>query len=372
MRYDVIVVGSGLAGATAANILGNRGLKVLVVEKKAHIGGQCYDFKNEAGLTVQKYGPHIFHTGKKQVWDFVTHFTDFNTYSHRVLSCVAGELYDFPINRQTINKLFNRSLSEAEIPDFLQHEVSEAEFRIPFRSFRDAIVSQVGERIYSAFIENYTRKQWGCEPVLLSPDLAGRIIVRRNDDSRFFNDPHQGIPERGYTEMIRQMLSHQNISVLLGVNYELSHHQYEADCCVYTGELDRFFEYKYGRLEYRSVRLEFRTYEKESFQEVAVVNYPDENEWTRITEFKKFTFEKSPFTTVCYEYPDAHGEPFYVVPSSQNGQMRAKYMEEVEKLEQTGRYIFIGRLAEYKYYNMDDVIEAAINKVQKWLKLTGN
>ncbi len=372
MKYDVIVVGSGLAGATAANILGNQGLKVLVVERKPHIGGQCYDFKNEVGLTIQKYGPHIFHTSKKQVWDFVTRFTDFNTYCHRVLSCVDGELYDFPINRQTINKLFQKSLSEAEIPVFLQNEVSKAEFQIPFRSFRDAIVSQVGETIYSVFIENYTRKQWGCEPVLLSPDLAGRIVVRCNDDHSFFNDLYQGIPVKGYTEMIRQMLSHQNISVLLGADYEAVHNQYEADYCVYTGELDRFFKCKYGRLEYRSVRLEFQTYEQECFQKVAVVNYPNENEWTRITEFKKFTFEKSPFTTVCYEYPDAHGEPFYVVPSSQNRAVMAKYMKDVEKLEQTGRYIFIGRLAEYKYYNMDDVIEAAINKVQKWLKLTGN
>lgn len=367
MKSDVIIVGSGLAGATAANQLATSGLKVLVVEKNNHIGGQCYDLKNDDGITIHQYGPHIFHTSKETVWEYINQFTSFSGYYHRVLSFTQGEYYPFPINRDTINKVFKVTLSEDEMMDFLATEVEKAKYNSPAHSFRDAMVAQIGEKLYAQFIENYTRKQWACEPDTLSAELAGRIIIRKDCNDGYFTDTHQGIPENGYTAMIEAMLKHDNIQVLLNTDYLECKEQMNADLVVYTGALDCFFGEKYGKLEYRSVRLDMKTFEKESFQPVAVVNYPNEEEWTRITEFKKLTGEKSAVTTVCYEYPDADGLPFYVVPTRRNTDLRTKYMQEVDVLEATGNYLFIGRLAEYKYYNMDDVIAASLEKTKRWI-----
>lgn len=369
--YDVLIVGSGFAGATMANLLAASGRKILVIEKNEHVGGQCYDYPDENGIIIHQYGPHIFHTKKKEVWDYVNRFSGFNSYRHKVLSYAEGRYFDFPINRKTINAVFGKSCDENEIAELLRQEVKKASFHTPPRSFRDVIVAQVGERIYSLFIENYTRKQWDCDPALLSAELAGRILIRTDDDDCFFTDPWQGIPVEGYSGMVRNMLSHPNITVCTGCDYFQEREKYAANLVVYTGELDRFFDFKYGKLEYRSVRLEFKTYQQESFQPVAVVNYPGEHPWTRITEFKKFTEKESPVTTVCYEYPDAGGQPFYVVPTARNKQLRERYMEEVERLEATGHFIFTGRLAEYKYYNMDDVIEASLKKAAGWLQRFG-
>jgi UDP-galactopyranose mutase len=217
------------------------------------------------------------------------------------------------------------------------------------------------------FFEKYTEKQWNCNPDELSSELAGRIPVRNNNDCRYFSDKYQGIPVNGYTAMINNMLEHENIHLLLGCDYMNIKDQFSAKLLVYTGELDKFFDYRFGKLAYRSVKIAFRTYEQELFQPAPVVNYPNDYDYTRITEFKQMTGEVSKKTTVCFEYPSADGLPFYTVPNKENQSLREQYMQEVAQLETTGNCLFIGRLAEYKYYNMDLAIESAIKRVEQWL-----
>jgi UDP-galactopyranose mutase len=370
MKYDCVVVGSGLAGVTSARLLAEQGYSVLIVEARKNIAGQCYDYKNKDGITIHKYGPHIFHTQKQYVWNFVNRFSDFSTYQHRVLSYSNGNYFKFPINRDTINDVFGLNLSNDEILPFLSSQAQNSTFDVSLMSYKDVVISQVGEKLYEMFFESYTRKQWDCNPSDLSPDLAGRIPVRLNTDDRYFCDPYQGIPLNGYTEMIQRILDHDNIQVLSGCDYfSIKDQVKHTKLLVYTGLLDRFFDYKYGKLQYRSVRIELKTFEINSYQPASVVNYPNDYDWTRITEFKKMTGDMiENKTTVCYEYPQSEGEPFYIVPTSDNLNKRSKYMQEVSLLEDTHECLFIGRLAEYKYYNMDQAIDVAMKKIKIWLE----
>lgn len=285
-----------------------------------------------------------------------------------MLSYVEGRLIPFPINRDTICEVFGVNIATYEVEEFLEKEVKKSKFNNPPKNFRDVVVSQVGERLYELFFKNYTIKQWERDPEELSPEVAKRIPIRTNRDDRYFSDKYQGIPKAGYTKMVENILNHPNIAVLTGVDYFEVRELFKPELTVYTGELDRFFDYAYGKLEYRSLRLELKTYDQEYYQPVAVVNYPNDYDWTRITEYKHFLNEKSDKTTVCFEYPLASGEPYYIVMTQDNMEKREKYMEQVRKLEESGEYLFVGRLAEYKYYNMDQVIEASIEKVQRWLK----
>jgi len=366
--YKILVIGSGLSGATCARALAEKGYKTLVIEKMKHLGGQVFDYKNEAGITVHRYGPHIFHTKLKHIWDFVNRFSSFSDYQHRVLSFVDGEFIPFPINRNTINQVFGLNLSNSEIPAFLKEEVQQSTFNKTDQSFRDAVVSQVGERLYGLFFEKYTEKQWNCDPETLSAEIAGRIPVRNNGDSRYFTDKYQGMPVEGYSAMIEKMLSHKNIHVLSGCDYFEIKDCFDPELTVYTGKLDEFFDYKYGQLDYRSVVIDFKTFDREAFQPAPVVNYPNDYDYTRITEFKKMTGEKSSKTTVCFEYPSEKGLPFYPVLNATNLAIKAKYQEETARLEASNKFIFVGRLAEYKYYNMDAAIDSALLKIEKWLK----
>ncbi len=363
MIYDVTIVGSGLAGATAARLLADDGKTVLVLEKRKHIGGNCFDYKNDSGVTVHQYGPHIFHTTDKTVWDFLSRFTKFNHFQHRVLSFAEGRLLPFPINRDTVCEVFGIDIPVDQVHDYLGKEVHKARFNNPPENFRDAVVSQVGERLYELFFKNYTKKQWEKEPESLSAEIAARIPIRENRDPRYFSDKYQGLPVNGYSKMIATMLDHPNISIQLNSDYFTLKETIKSPLIVYTGQLDQFFDYRHGRLDYRSVVFDFATVESEQFQPVAVVNYPNDYDFTRITEFKHMTGEKSKDTTLCYEYPSASGEPCYVVLDKENLKKRSAYLEEVVATEATGRYLFIGRLAEYKYYNMDQVVSAVMTKL---------
>lgn len=364
MKYDAVIVGAGMSGSTAARLLAEKGKKVLVVEKHRHTAGHCHDYKNEYGITVHTYGPHIFHTNDAETWKFANRFTDFHYLQHRVLSYAEGRMIPFPINADTINQVFGLSIGVDEVSAFLASQVAASTFGNPPENFRDAVVSQVGERLYALFFEQYTQKQWGRNPSLLSADIAKRIPVRSNRDGRYFSDHYQGIPARGYSAMVDEMLNHPNISLLLGADWFEVREDYPADLTIFTGELDRFFDYKFGKLEYRSLELVLKTFDRESYQDAPVVNYPNDYDWTRITEFKKLLDEKSPQTTVCFEYPKSEGEPFYIVMTDENMTKRDLYMREVERLESSGSVIFTGRLAEYKYYNMDQAIAATIAKVK--------
>lgn len=366
--FEILVVGAGLAGASSARILAELGYKVLIIERLKHVAGHCHDAKNEAGITVHTYGPHVFHTNNKEVWDFLNRFTDFHYYQHRVLSFVEGRLVPFPINRDTLTELFGINISSLEVNEFLEKEVKKSKFNSPPKNFKDVIVSQVGERLYEVFFKNYTIKQWGKDPEELAPEIAKRIPIRTNRDNRYFSDKYQGIPAQGYTKMVENMLNHPNISLLIGVDYFQVRSLFKPKLTVYTGELDRFFDYVYGKLEYRSLYLEQRVIHNENYQPVAVVNYPNDYDWTRITEYKYFLNEKSDKTVLHIEYPRETGEPYYVVMTHDNITKRERYMKEVEKLEETGEFIFVGRLAEYKYYNMDQVVAEAMRKIRNFLR----
>ncbi|MFW6119319.1 MAG: UDP-galactopyranose mutase [Petrotogales bacterium] len=368
MKWNVIVVGAGFAGSTSARLLAEQGNSVLVIERLDHIAGHCYDYRDENGITVHKFGPHIFHTDDKVAWNFVNGFSDFAYYQHRVKSFVDGMYVNFPINRDTICQLYGVDISSNEVKNFLRNEVKNSVFSDPPENFKDAVISQVGKYLYKKFFEGYTKKQWEIDPEKLSPELAKRIPVRTNRDDRYFSDKYQGIPSKGYTELVRNILKHKNISVLTGADYFEIKSELPAELTVYTGELDRFFDYKYGKLQYRSLDLELKTYEMENYQPVSVVNYPGNYEWTRITEFKHFLNEAryTKKTTVCFEFPKAEGEPYYIVQTKENLERRKKYMEEVKKMENSRKYLFVGRLAEYKYYNMDQVISAVQNKLNSY------
>lgn len=365
MTTDVLVVGAGLAGSVAARHFAESGRRVLVVEQHRHVAGHCHDSQNDVGITVHTYGPHIFHTVHKSVWDFVNRFAPFRYYQHRVLSYAEGRFIPFPINRDTINEVFGVQIGTGDVEAFLAQEVAHADVATPPRNFRDAVVSQVGERLYNLFFRNYTMKQWGRDPAELSAEVAKRIPVRRNRDDRYFSDQYQGMPVRGYTQMVENMLDHPKIALLLGVNYFELKNELAADLTVYTGELDRFFEHRHGKLEYRSLDLEFQTLDQQQYQPAPVVNYPNDYDWTRITECKQLTGERSDKTTVCFEYPKAEGEPYYIVMTEENMRKREQYMQAVSELEQQGTHLFVGRLAEYKYYNMDQVILRVFERLEQ-------
>ncbi|HSA06737.1 MAG TPA: UDP-galactopyranose mutase [Candidatus Gastranaerophilales bacterium] len=368
MLHDVIVIGAGFSGCTAARILAEKGKKVLLLEKRNHTGGNCFDFKNETGITIQKYGPHIFHTNNTEVWEFLNRFSLFNDYTHKVLSFQSGNFYTVPINKKTICDYFRLDINNVNITEVLKNEIEQSFFNDPPENFEDQVISQVGKNLYEAFFKNYTLKQWGKDPKNLSADIAKRVPVRDNIDDRYFSDIYQGIPAEGFTNLFIKMLDHPNIDILLNTDYFDLKLPYTPELTIYTGELDLFFDYKYGKLEYRSLDFKYETLNAEFFQPAAVVNYPGRESWTRITEYKQFLDEKSDKTTLCYEYPTNSGEPYYVIINEENLKKRNLYMQEVKKLEDQGNFIFAGRLAEYKYYNIDQAVESVILKLYQSIK----
>jgi UDP-galactopyranose mutase len=363
---EILIVGAGFAGATCAQMFAESGFHVRVIEKHQHVGGHCYDEVNELGINVHTYGPHIFHTTRQDIWEYVNRFSEFTYYQHRVLSYAEGQLFPFPINRDTLCKVFGVDIPTYEVAEFLQ-ELVKKDFVAEPENFRDAVVSQVGITLYKMFFEKYTRKQWDCDPAELSVEVAKRIPIRENRDDRYFSDQYQGIPTHGYSQLIASMLDHPNIDIDLGMDYFSLKGQEKYRLVIYTGELDQFFDYSEGNLQYRSLKLVFKNFDREFYQQVATVNYPNDYDWTRITEFKHFLGEHSTKTTVCFEYPCNEGEPYYIVSNKQNLELREKYMKKVKHLEDSGSHLFIGRLAEYTYYNMDQVIAQAIEKSKTWI-----
>jgi UDP-galactopyranose mutase len=355
-QYNFLVVGSGFSGAVIAERLASQlDKKVLLVEKRDHTGGNAYDYYNEDGILVHKYGPHIFHTNYDDVWGYLSQFTEWNGYQHKVLAFVDGKKVPFPINLTTVNTLLNKQFSEHELREYLESvslKMSE------IRNSRDVIVSQAGEYLYEKFFRNYTFKQWGVYPEKLSPDVTKRVPVRYTAEDRLFLDKYQGLPRESYAKLFDRMLSHPNITVLLNTDYKSISDTVQFDRIIYTGPVDYFFDCQFGRLPYRSLHFESETLDKEQFQEVAVVNYPNDHDFTRITEFKHMTLQNHPRTTIFREYPSAEGEPYYPMPIKEAIELSNRYREEAEKLKSV---YFIGRLAEFKYYNMDRVVKRALD-----------
>ena len=358
MKYDYLIVGAGFAGSVIAERLATQqNKKVLVVEKRNHIGGNAYDEYNEDGILVHKYGPHIFHTNSKEVFDYLSLFTEWIPYEHKVLAKLGDELYPIPINRLTINKLYNLHLTtDEEVKNYFE---SIKDKRYPILNSEDIIVNQVGYDLFEKFFKHYTKKQWDLEPKDLSPTVCGRIPVRTNDDCRYFTDKYQFMPKDGYTKMFEKILSHENIEVVLNTDYKKIVNDIKFDKMIYTGPIDYFFDYQFGKLPYRSIRFEWETLDVESFQETSQINYVDmSHKFTRIIEHKKLTGQSVVKTTISREYPTFNGEPFYPILNEINKMIFQKYLNESQKLKEV---IFLGRLAEYKYYNMDQVVGRLIN-----------
>ena len=353
MKCDYLIVGSGFAGSVfAERIASQLNKKVIIVEKRDHIGGNAYDELDEHGILVHKYGPHIFHTNSKTVFEYLSQFTDWIKYEHKVLAKLNGKLYPIPINRTTINKLYNKNFTLNEEVQEFYNIVKQKRF--PIRNSEDIIVNQVGIDLYEKFFKFYTKKQWNLDPSELSPSVCGRIPIRTNDDDRYFNDEYQFMPKYGYTKMFEQILKNENIKLILSTDYKKIINEIKYDKMIYTGPIDYFFDYKHGKLPYRSIRFEWENIYTEKYQEAAVVNHVDETHiFTRITEYKYFTGQENSTTTISKEYSEKDGEPYYPVPTTKNAELYRKYKNETHKVENV---MFCGRLAEYKYYNMDQVV----------------
>jgi UDP-galactopyranose mutase len=360
MMVDYCIVGAGLSGATYARLVAEKGAQVLLVEKRNHLAGNTYDEVNEAGIMVHHYGPHIFHTQHQYVWEFLSRFTKWREYEHKVKAFVQGKLLPFPINVDTINLLYGTSFTPQNIEEEFFTKLKTTNANIT--SSRDVVVSQVGEELYELFFKNYTLKQWGIPAEELDKEVAGRIPVRYNWDDRYFTDTYQGMPRQGYTQLVRNMLAHSNIQLLLNTDYETIKTQIDYGQLIYTGPIDSYFNFRYGQLPYRSLRFEFATLPVEYFQSVAVVNYPNDFEYTRITEFKHLTGQKGNNTTIVKEYPVAEGEPYYPIPQAENRKIYEKYAADASRLEKVH---FLGRLGLYKYANMDIVVKDALELFKK-------
>jgi UDP-galactopyranose mutase len=349
--FDYLVVGAGFAGAVIAERLAaDAGRTVLIVDKRRHIGGNAYDEYDAAGVLIHRYGPHIFHTNSSDVFEYLSRFTEWRPYQHRVRAWVDGQLLPIPINLDTINQMYGLSLTALELESFF---ASVAEARSPVKTSEDVIVSKVGRELYLKFFRNYTRKQWGLDPAELDAAVTARVPVRTNRDDRYFTDAYQAMPLHGYTRMFERMLSHPRIKIMLNVDYHEIEQMIPFDEMIYTGPIDEFFDYRFGKLPYRSLEFRFETFDRPLFQTAPVINYPNENPYTRCTEFKYLTGQEHPKTSVVYEYPKSTGDPYYPVPRPENATLYGHYRRMAER---TAGVHFCGRLATYRYYNMDQVV----------------
>ncbi|PID57652.1 MAG: UDP-galactopyranose mutase [Ignavibacteriae bacterium] len=364
MKCDYLIIGAGFAGSVFAERIANvLNKKVILVEKRNHIGGNSYDEKNKNGILIHKYGPHIFHTNSEKVFDYLSQFTEWRRYEHKVLAKLDGKFYPIPINRTTINKLYSKNFTtDKEVNSFYERvRICKQEIN----NSEDIIVNKVGIDLYEKFFKYYTKKQWKLDPSELSSQVCGRIPVRTNPDDRYFTDNYQFMPKEGYTEIFKKMLNHKNIEIILNTDYKQIINDVKFGKMVYTGPIDYFFDHKYGKLPYRSLDFIWENHQHESFQDAAVVNYVEEKpEFTRITEYKKITGQKSKTTTISKEYPKFNGEPYYPIINESNNNIHKKYFFEAKKLKNV---LFLGRLAEYKYYNMDQVVARCLTLFEREL-----
>lgn len=356
-RYDYLIVGAGFAGAVMAERLAaDAGASVLVIDKRPHIGGNAYDHQDEAGVLVHRYGPHIFHTNSRDIFSYLSRFTKWRHYEHRVLAAVDEKLVPIPINRTTLNTLYDLDLQdEAQTAAYL---ASRAEPVEDVRTSEDVVVSAVGRELYETFFKGYTRKQWGLDPSQLDRSVTARVPTRCDTDDRYFTDSFQFMPLDGYTAMFEAMLDHPLIEVRLETTYDEIKGASLADHVIYCGPIDEFFDYRFGKLPYRSLRFENRTYDREQAQPVAVINYPDPaTPHTRITEYKHLTGQQHPRTSVTIEHPSAEGDPYYPIPRPENQALYKRYEALAARTEGV---TFLGRLGTYRYYNMDQVVGQAL------------
>jgi len=357
-HYDYLIVGCGFAGSVLAERLtSEHGARILMIDKRDHVGGNAFDEKDEAGILIHRYGPHIFHTNSDEVFAYLSRFTRWRPYEHRVLATVRDQLVPIPINRTTLNHLFDAGLrTDEEAAQFL---AARAEPVADIRTSEDVVINAVGRELYELFFRGYTRKQWGLDPSELDKSVTARIPTRTNTDDRYFTDKHQAMPANGYTEMFKAMLDNPLITVALGVDYQEVKHEIDAAHTIYTGPIDEYFDWRFGKLPYRSLRFVHSTIDAEQFQPVGTVNYPSEDvPYTRISEYKHLTGQQNRRTSITLEYPSAEGDPYYPVPRPENQALFKRY----EALADATRGVtFVGRLATYRYYNMDQIVGQALS-----------
>lgn len=359
--YDWLIVGAGFAGSVLAErIATERDQSVLIIDRRPHIGGNAYDKYDDAGVLMHQYGPHIFHTNSDAIFDHLSRFTEWRKYEHRVLGRIDDKLVPIPINRTTINALYDLDLkTDEEAQAFLD---SRAEPVDEIKTSEDVVVSKIGRELYEKFFKGYTTKQWGLDPSELDKSVTSRVPTRTNTDDRYFTDTHQFMPKHGYTRMFEKMLDHPNINIMLNADYREVREEIPHRRLIFTGPIDEFFDFRFGRLPYRSLRFEHKTLDQEIFQETGTVNYPMSEDYTRISEYKHLTGQEHHKTTITYEYPSATGDPYYPIPRPENQALYKKYQALALETENVH---FVGRLATYRYYNMDQVVGQALAEFRR-------
>ncbi|WP_205780480.1 UDP-galactopyranose mutase [Mucilaginibacter limnophilus] len=359
MMFDYLIVGAGFAGSVLAErlaVAGNK--KVLLIDKRNHIGGNAFDYYDNEGILIHKYGPHIFHTNSREVFDYLSKFTEWRNYQHKVLADLDGQQVPVPINLTTINTLYNLNLSSSELEGFFADKAEDVK---QVRTSEDVVVKAVGRDLYNKFFRGYTQKQWDLDPSELDASVTARVPTRTNKDDRYFTDTYQSMPLYGYTKMFENMLNHPNIKIMLNTGYREIANEIAFSKMIFTGPVDEYFNYCYGKLPYRSINFKFETFDKEQFQRTGTINYPNDYAFTRITEFKYLTGQKHHKTSLVYEFPTADGDPYYPIPRPENAELYKKY----KALADQSDTHFVGRLATYKYYNMDQVVAQALSTFKK-------
>jgi UDP-galactopyranose mutase len=353
--FDWLVVGAGFAGSVIARQLATqRDESVLVIDRRPHIGGNAYDRYDRAGILIHQYGPHIFHTNSQAIFDFLSQFTDWRPYEHRVLAHVDGQLLPIPINLDTVNRLYGLNLNSEELERWFAEQAEPVD---EIKTSEDVVVSKVGRDLFQKFFEGYTKKQWGVYPRELDKSVTSRVPTRTNRDDRYFGDEFQFMPAEGYTRMFERMLDHPNIKIMLQADYAEIKTQVPHRRTIFTGPIDEYFGFRLGKLPYRSLKFRHVTLNEEWHQPVAVVNYPQTEKFTRVTEYKHLTGQVHPQTSITYEFSSDTGDPYYPVPRAENQELYKRY----EALALATRDVwFVGRLATYRYYNMDQVVGQAL------------
>ena len=363
MRFDFLIVGAGFAGSVLAQRIATQlGKTCLIVERRNHIGGNAYDRYDEAGVLVHNYGPHYFRTNSQRIIDYLSRFTEWHGIEYKIFSWTHGRFWQFPINLNTFEQLIGRPSTSEEM------EAQLAEWRVAIdnpKNSEEVIVSQVGWKLYEMFFKYYTRKQWQRDARDLDPTVCGRIPIRTNRDDRYLSEKFQALPKNGYTAMFQKMLKHPLIEVRLNTDYREVRTQVAFRHLIFTGPLDEYYDHCFGHLPYRSLRFEPETLSQEFFQLAMQVNYPNDHDFTRIVEIKHATGQQLPSTTIVREYPENFGpgrEPYYPIPAPD---ARALYSKYAERAASEKKISFVGRLATYRYYNMDQIVGMALAEFER-------
>ena len=372
--FDVIIIGAGFAGAVLAERLATqRDKTVLIIERRTHIGGNCYDERDGNGILIHKYGPHLFHTDDEEVWKYLSQFTDWDVYHHRVLAMIDGQIAPIPFNLNTLHKLFPLPLAEKLESALLnRYDYNTKVPILKLKQSTDKDLRYLADYVYEKIFLHYTEKQWNLSPENIEGAVTARVPVFVGRDDRYFNDRFQAVPTLGYTELFKKMLNHKNIKLMLNTKFSevmrvdgnqiLFLDQPFTGQVIYTGQLDELFNEKFGPLPYRSVQMKFETVATENYQPAATVNYPNNYDFTRITEFKKIHTTKSPVTTILKEYPQDYvsgqNTPYYPIFTDEN---KNRYEQYAAAISEINNLTAVGRLAEYRYYDMDDIIRRALD-----------